>query len=161
MTRRANVVDGTSVDAGRRRLLNWFLGSSVGALLAAAIYPVLRFVSPPRVDRASTTEVDVGPLNDPRFVDNGYKIVQFGADPVIVIRVSETDFRAFSAVCTHLACIIGYRKTRQDIWCNCHNGQFDLTGQVVSGPPPRPLERFQVHLVPAAGAPARVIVSRS
>lgn len=148
-------------DVGRRRLLDWFLGTSFGALLAAILYPVGRFLNPPEVETAATNEADAGPANDPEFVEKGYKIVRFGAEPVIVIRASETDFRAFSAVCTHLACIVEYSKRKQQIACNCHNGEFNLQGEVVGGPPPRPLAPFAVHLVAQSGGVPRVIVSRA
>lgn len=147
---------------GRRRLLNWFLGTSLGALLAAILYPVARFLNPPEVETVATNEADAGGANDPEFLEKGYKIVRFGSEPVIVVRVAEADFRAFSAVCTHLACIVEYSKSKQQIGCNCHNGQFNLQGQVVGGPPPRPLAPFAVHLVAQGGGGApRVIVSRA
>jgi cytochrome b6-f complex iron-sulfur subunit len=155
---------GRTVPSGgttRRQLLNWFLGTSFGALLAAVAYPVARFLNPPEVEHASANEVDAGAVNDPEFLDQAYKIVQFGSEPVIVVRLSETEFRAFSAVCTHLACIVGYRKDVARIWCNCHNGAFDLQGQVAGGPPPRPLAVYAVHVVAQAGRPPRVIVARS
>ena len=143
----------------RRRLLNWFLGTSFGALLSVIIYPVARFLSPPEVETAAANEADAGVASDPEFIEKGYKIVQFGNDPVVVIRVSEADFRAFSAVCTHLACIVEYSKSRQQIGCNCHNGHFNLQGQVVGGPPPKPLAAFGVHLVAQPGSAPHVIVS--
>ena len=148
-------------DPDRRRALNWFLGTSLGALLTAMLYPVLRFLDPPEVETAATNEADAGVANDPDFIQKGYKIVQFGSEPVIVIRVSDAEFRAFSAVCTHLACIVEYSKTTRQIECNCHNGRFNLQGQVAGGPPPRPLEPFTVHLVAQGGGPSRVIVSRA
>ena len=151
---------GAIPDRSRRQLLNWFLGTSLGALVATITYPIARFLNPPEIETASTNEVDAGTANDPEFVTKGYKIVRFGNEPVIVVRASEVDFRAFSAVCTHLACIVEYRKANQVIHCNCHNAQFNLQGQVVGGPPPRPLPPFSVHLV-AAGGSQQVIVSRS
>ena len=148
-------------DPARRRLISWFVGTSLGALVVSIAYPVLRFLNPPEVETASTNEVDAGATNDPEFVAKGYKIVRFGAEPVIVVRVSDVDFRAFSAVCTHLACIVEYGKANQTIHCNCHNAQFNLHGQVVGGPPPKPLPPFNVHLVAGAGGSRQVIVSRS
>ncbi len=148
-------------NAGRRQMLNWFLGTSLGALLAAVLYPVARFLNPPEVETAATNEADAGIVSDPEFVEKGYKIVRFGNEPVIVIRASESDFRAFSAVCTHLACIVEYSKSTQHIECNCHNGKFNLQGQVAGGPPPRPLAPFKVHLVVQGGGAPRVIVSRA
>jgi cytochrome b6-f complex iron-sulfur subunit len=144
----------------RRRLLNWFLGTSGGALLAAVLYPVLRFLTPPAVAEASTSQVEAGRTNDPELLEKGFKIVQFGGDPVIVIRVAEGDFRAFSAVCTHLACIVSYRPELRLIWCYCHNGVFDLTGKNIGGPPPRPLAPYTVHVAPGktAGEPGALVV---
>jgi cytochrome b6-f complex iron-sulfur subunit len=81
---------------------------------------------------------------------------------VILIRVSATDFRAFSATCTHLSCIVEFRKARDLIWCNCHNGVYDLNGRNVGGPPPRPLTPFEVHLVSGGpGQPEKLVVSRT
>jgi cytochrome b6-f complex iron-sulfur subunit len=161
----AHAGDGRPPDApdgvGRRRILNWFLGTSFGALVAAVLYPVARFLNPPEVETAITNEADAGAANDPEFIQKGYKIVQFGSEAAIVIRVSDTEFHALSAVCTHLACIVEYSKERQRIECNCHNGRFNLQGQVVGGPPPRPLATFTVHLVAQGGGTPRVIVARA
>lgn len=152
----------TPSDAGRRKFLNWLLGTSAGALLASALYPILRYVSPPNVPEAATNQVEAGSTNDPEFIEKGFKIVRFGADPVIVIRIGEMQFRAFSATCTHLQCIVEFRKTKDLIWCNCHNGAYDLNGRNVAGPPPRPLTPFKVDVVTkAAGQPGTIIISRA
>lgn len=147
---------------GRRRFLNWFLGSAAGAFLASILYPVLRFVSPPLIPEATVAEVEAGSTDDPDLIDKGFKIVHFGEDPVIVVRVSDTEYRAFSATCTHLDCIVEYRRERQVLWCNCHNGQYDLTGRNVAGPPPRPLTAYKVHLVAkGAGRPETLVVGKA
>ncbi len=147
---------------GRRRFLNWFLGTSVGALFVSIAYPVSRFVSPPRVPEASTNQVDAGLVNDPAFMEKGFKIIRFGAEPVIVVKVADADFRAFSATCTHLDCVVEFQKPESRIWCNCHSGQYDLTGRNVAGPPPRPLLPYKVDLVAGSGgAPGSVVVSKA
>jgi Rieske Fe-S protein len=154
----ANEIQGTS----RRRFLNWFLGTSSGALLASISYPVLRFISPPEVPEASTNQVEAGATNDPELLDNGYKIIRFGVEPVILVRAAEGDFRAFAGTCTHLDCIVEFQKDKKRIWCNCHNGEYNLHGQQVAGPPPKPLEPFQVDLVyKGAGEPQSIVVSRA
>jgi len=145
----------------RRRFLNWFLGTSVGALFASVAYPVVRFVSPPDVPESTTNQVDAGPISDPDLLEKGYKILRFGDEPVILIRAGEGDYRAFSATCTHLQCIVEYRKPEHVIWCNCHNGQYDLTGRNIAGPPPRPLTPFNVHLVAREGQPATLVIERA
>ena len=55
-------------------------------------------------------------------------------------------YRALSATCTHLLWTVQYRPDLKEIWCPCHNGIYDLNGRNVSGPPPRPLDVFDVHL---------------
>lgn len=148
--------------ATRRRFVNWFLGTSVGALAVAVLYPVIRYLTPPATVEAAGSQVEVGLSNDPDFVSKGYTITRLGGEPVIVVRAGESDFRALAATCTHLACIVEYRKDRNLIWCNCHDGRFNLTGQVVGGPPPRPLEVFAVNLV-STDSPGvhKIVVSRT
>jgi Rieske Fe-S protein len=146
----------------RRRFINWVLGTGFGALTASILYPVLRYVSPPRMPEASTNQIEAGPANDPQLMDKGFKIVRFGAEPVILIRVSDTDLRAFSATCTHLDCIVGYQKDKTRIYCNCHGGVYDLNGRNVAGPPPRPLTPYKVNLATkGAGQPPAVVISKA
>ncbi len=146
----------------RRNFVNWFLGTSAGALLVSVLYPVFRFLSPPHIPEATTHEVEAGPTNDPELSDRGFKIVRFGAEPVILVKVADDDYRAFAATCTHLDCIVEYQKNERRIWCNCHNGEYDLNGRNVAGPPPRPLEPYSVHVVSRGdGQPGVVVVSRA
>jgi cytochrome b6-f complex iron-sulfur subunit len=128
----------------RRTALNWLLGTSLGATVAAALYPVFRFVIPPHVAEAPVNRVLAGKLSE--LADNSGKIFRFGSKPGILIRTPTGDVRAFSAVCTHLACTVQYRPDFQHIWCACHNGQYDLQGKNISGPPPRPLEAYKVDI---------------
>ena len=149
-------------DTSRRRFLNWFLGTSSGALLASIVYPVLRYISPPEVPEATTNQVEAGATNDPELLENGYKIIRFGLEPVILVRVAGGDFRAFAATCTHLDCIIEFQRDNRRLWCNCHNGEYNLRGQQVAGPPPKPLEPFRVDLVQrGVGEPQSIVVSRA
>lgn len=146
----------------RRKFVNWLLGTSVGALLISILYPVARYISPPDQPEAATNQVEAGSTNDPDLIDKGYKIIRFGVEPVILIRVSDTDFRAFSATCTHLDCIVEFQKPEQRVWCNCHNGEYNLNGQQVAGPPPKPLTPFKVDLVSQGPErPQSIIVSRT
>lgn len=147
---------------GRRKFVNWFLGTTVGALAASIMFPVFRFLSPPQVPEATTNQVEAGPANEAIFLANGFKIVRFGQEPVIVVRIAEGEFRAFAATCTHLDCIVTYQQDRSRIFCNCHNGIYDLHGRNVGGPPPKPLEAYEVNLVPqGSGQAPLVVVSRS
>ncbi len=149
-------------EGSRRSFLNWLLGTSTGALLVSVLYPIARFLSPPRIPEASTNQVEAGAVNDPEIIDKGYKILRFGAEPVILVRVGDEEFRAFAATCTHLDCIVEFHQDQKRIWCNCHNGEYDLRGQVVAGPPPKPLPPFKVDLVAQGGGkPKTIVVSRA
>lgn len=138
--------DGTpsSPAPGRRTLLGILLGSSVLASLASVFYPILNFVLPPK-----TTEIDTDTVvaaNADELAPNSAKIFRFGRKPGILVRLPNGEYRAFSAVCTHLECTVQYRAREHDIWCACHNGVYDLHGRNVSGPPPRPLEHYDAHV---------------
>ncbi|HXB73693.1 MAG TPA: ubiquinol-cytochrome c reductase iron-sulfur subunit [Candidatus Acidoferrales bacterium] len=136
-----------SVDTGsqdRRTAISWLLGSAVAASLASFFYPVVRFLNPPKVAEISVNEVDAGKVAD--LKPNSGKIVKFGNKPVLLVHVNETDWKAFSAVCTHLNCTVQYQEARREIWCACHNGTYDLEGRVSSGPPPKPLEEMAVKI---------------
>lgn len=73
---------------------------------------------------------------------NGYLIVS-SLPPVIVLRLSETEFRAFTAVCTHSGCLVSDFSANR-INCSCHGSQFDTRGQVVRGPASRQLVAYPV-----------------
>jgi Rieske Fe-S protein len=128
----------------RRGFLKWLLGGGVAASVGSFLYPVVRFVDPPAVPEAVVNEVAAGKVQD--FKVNSGKIVKFGSRPVLLVRSGETEWKAFSAVCTHLNCTVQYREDARVIWCACHNGMYDLNGSVVSGPPPRPLDEYLVRL---------------
>lgn len=137
----------------RRGFLNWFLGTSVGAMAASILYPVARYVSPPDVLEAQTDRVVAGKETELRL--NEGKIFRFGSQPGLLVRTAEGEYRAFSATCTHLNCTVQYRGDLRQIWCACHNGTYDLNGKNVGGPPPRPLEEYKVNV-----ADGEIVVSR-
>ena len=128
----------------RRTLIGWLLGGGLTASIASFIYPAIRFMNPPDVPEASVNEVAAGKVQD--LKPNAGKIVRFGSRPALLVRVDEGQWRAFSAVCTHLNCTVQYRDSTHQIWCACHNGTYDLNGHVVSGPPPAPLEEYAVRV---------------
>lgn len=63
---------------------------------------------------------------------------------VYVLTENGQDFIAMSNVCTHLGCHVRWVAEQNKFFCPCHNGVFDKYGNVVSGPPPRPLDRYEV-----------------
>ena len=128
----------------RRTLLRWLLGGGFTASVLSFLYPAVKFMNPPTVPEASTNEVSAGKVQS--LKPNSGKIVKFGSRPALLIHVSDTEWRAYSAICTHLNCTVQFQESTRQIWCACHNGFYDLNGKVVSGPPPRPLEEYAVHI---------------
>ena len=128
----------------RRRFVELLLG---GGLLASAIsflYPLLRYLIPPPAADLGSDTVIAGRVGE--LKRNTGKIFRFGSKPGLLILTAEGEYRALSATCTHLDCTVQYRGDLHEIWCACHNGLYDLNGRNISGPPPRPLEAYDVHV---------------
>jgi Rieske Fe-S protein len=128
----------------RRTFVQYLLGGGISASILSFLYPAIRFLKPPQVAEASVNEAPAGKVGD--LKPNTAKIVKFGARPVILMRLGETEWKAYSAVCSHLNCTVQFHEGKRQIWCACHNGYYDLNGQVVSGPPPKALEEYAVRL---------------
>jgi len=135
----------TTLDNGRRKFLNWFLGTAAGAFFVAVTYPLSRYLIPPDVGESTAHTVTLA-LKPQDIKPNSGQIFRFGSQPAIIIRTAAGDLKAFTAVCTHLACIVQYRPDLTQIWCACHNGHFDLNGKNVEGPPPKPLDEYTVNV---------------
>jgi Rieske Fe-S protein len=140
--------------ATRRRFLNWFLGTSLGAMCASILYPLARYIIPPDVPEAQTSRVVAGREGD--LKPNEGKIFRFGDRPAIIVRQADGRYRAYSATCTHLNCTVQYRGDLKQLWCACHNGFYDLNGKNVAGPPPRPLDEYAVNV-----SGGEIVVSRT
>ncbi len=138
----------------RRAFLNYSFTAALAALAGAILYPVINFLIPPKVKEV--TQASVVAAKSGELPPNSGRIFAFGGKPAIVLRTGDGELRAFTAVCTHLACTVQYRSDFGHIWCACHDGHYDLHGQVLSGPPPRPLVEYRVTV-----KGNDVIVSRS
>ncbi len=110
----------------------WGLGAA--AVVAAYIKP------PEKRERGAERMVSAGMLDDYRVGEA--RMVRHGITPFYVVRLDATRVIAISAVCTHVRCILGYDGARRSLVCPCHDGRFDLSGNVLSGPPPRPLPSY-------------------
>lgn len=128
----------------RRGFIGRFVQIASGALGAAVVYPVLRFLSPPRIAEDAGTRVLAGTVAE--LAKDGWKIFPFGSEPGILVEKSPGEYRAFSATCTHLECTVQLEKPTSRIWCACHNGYYDLEGRNIAGPPPKPLTKYNVQV---------------
>ena len=134
----------SGAEPGRRRFIGGLLGGGLFASAVSFLYPVLRYIVPPTVVDLGGDEVVAAKLGE--LKPNSSKIFRFGNRPGLLLLTADGEYRAMSATCTHLSCTVQYRNDLHQVWCACHNGMYDLGGRNVAGPPPRPLESFQVHV---------------
>jgi cytochrome b6-f complex iron-sulfur subunit len=121
------------------KLLTTALGLSA---LGSFAYPLFRFLLP--IESAVEAKSIILPKNE--IPINTTKNLMIGLTPAIILNTRDKGFLAFSKVCTHLGCLVNFDKEKLLFICPCHAGTFDLEGNVVSGPPPKPLEKFAVRV---------------
>jgi cytochrome b6-f complex iron-sulfur subunit len=138
----------------RRNFIDIFFGGSLLATIAAFVYPVVRYILPSRHAGGGTLN-QVTAAQTGELAPNSAKVFKFGSAPAILVNTPEGKLVALSAVCTHLTCTVRFDAETGTLFCPCHNGRFDLAGNVLSGPPPRPLETYAVEV-----AGNDIIVSR-
>ena len=146
----------------RRHWLVRILGGGIFATFVALLYPVARFLRPREATVSGAMEI-VAPYRmhelRPDAEGRAPAPFDFGGTPCLLVKMANNEVKAFNAICTHTDCTVEFRADKGDIFCACHNGVYNLDGQNVSGPPPRPLEEYEVAL---RGKPGReeIIVSR-
>lgn len=134
---------GPAPEFGRRRFLRFLVGFSIVSTIGIVVTPILGFLVPPRTQGAGTGGRLLAGTTDDIPPGQG-KVVAMGAKPVIVVNGTQ-GVKAFSAICTHLGCIVSYDSTSNQIVCPCHGGVFNpISGVVVAGPPPAPLAPVDV-----------------
>jgi cytochrome b6-f complex iron-sulfur subunit len=128
-------------DVGRRRFLSQaVMGLGVLFGLGTLGLRFLQFLVPPRREKQAEA-VLIGaesriPLGDAVSMD-------LGGHKILVLK-TEQGVAAFSRRCTDLGCLVSWSKEREQFLCPCHQGVYDKTGLNIAGPPPRPLDRFEI-----------------
>ena len=124
----------------RRALLKGVFGALSALGLGFLAYGGYRFLAP-GAGGGEPVEIPMEKISA-----GGAAFFQYGGSPGILLRSEEGTFRAFSLVCTHLACTVTWKADKKEFYCPCHDGFFDSDGKVLSGPPPGPLERWKVEV---------------
>ena len=135
----------SSITAPRSRrdfMANILLGVGTALGLGSLAYRFLEYLYPV-VPPIRVVEVPAGPPNE--IPPDGVRLVHLPEGPVMLEK-ADNEVRALSAVCTHLGCIVQWHPGARKFICPCHHGIYDFNGDVLSGPPPRPLEKLQVKL---------------
>jgi len=132
-----------------------FLGSVLGlwsAVLALPfLYSVIEYLSPPHKKFKSyaeklNPESNIQEVLLEKIPGKSSVYVTIEDEPVLLIRGEGETVIALSAACTHLDCLVGYRKSHNDIFCKCHSSSFTLEGIPVEGPANKPLPKYKAEV---------------
>lgn len=127
--------------SGRRNVLTLLVGGFGALLFASVVYPVLRFMNPPKRKVKTVNSAVVAQASE--IPPNSGKVVSFNGEKVLIVN-KDGEHRAMSAVCTHLGCIVQWKPDERLVWCACHNARYDAEGNIISGPQPRPLAPYNL-----------------
>ncbi|MCB1023767.1 MAG: Rieske (2Fe-2S) protein [Acidobacteria bacterium] len=114
-----------------------FMGAAGFAAVSAYNSQFERAYAPMKIDGAA--ELKPGNSLNFRYPDKD--------ETAILIRTADGNYYAYGQKCTHLTCPVYFAKENNRIECPCHEGGFDVTnGNVLYGPPPRPLDRVDIEV---------------
>ncbi len=126
-------------------MIKWLLGFSVVSTVVGIVGPIVAYLLPAKQAGVDTGPTLVGKVED--FAVGTGSIVTVANKPVIVVNTKAGGVKAFSAICTHLGCVVYWDKAKNVIHSPCHDGLFNpVTGAVVAGPPPRPLPAYELAI---------------
>ncbi|KER09660.1 MAG: hypothetical protein HY22_09905 [[Candidatus Thermochlorobacteriaceae] bacterium GBChlB] len=137
------IANQTEIADNRRDFLTIVVSFFGGLLTLATLYPVVRFILPPPKQKKEESSLVVGKTSD--VPPNSGKIVVFNGQKLLVTNVGG-EYKAISAVCTHLQCIVQWKKDEQLVWCACHNAKYSTDGEKISGPQPSGLGKFNIKV---------------
>ncbi len=129
----------------RREFINLLNKGLAVTGTAAILGPIVAYFYPSNLQETPSEPVLVCKVDELPVGQS--KTIAYGRYPALVIN-TPSGLRAFSAVCTHFACIVKWEDAQGKIYCPCHDGYFDPNdGRVLSGPPPLPLTPIPVKIV--------------
>ena len=134
-----------------RRTFFTYVNVAIGAFIAALLgIPIIGAAILPALAKTKGSVVSAGSLNDfqveqPKNVSvsittsDGW-ITSKEDRGIWVVKHSESEFTVFNGRCVHLGCAYNWYPAQKEFICPCHGGTYTITGKVVAGPPPRPLD---------------------
>lgn len=145
----------TENEVGRKGFLKTAIAAIGGIITAGLAIPAVAYIIGPAFQKeqardsirlGATSKVELGEPTlfkvkverETGWITNEEEI------SVYVYTENGRDYIALSNVCTHLGCRVRWITEQDQFFCPCHNAVFDKDGNVVSGPPPRPLDRYEV-----------------
>ena len=138
-------MESKDANKSRRNFLARILAAWAGITSIPFVFGITRFIYPPLGKEKIAESISAAKIGD--IPINGAKIIKFNKKPVVIIRTPQDQLKAFSAVCTHLGCVVEYKGEQGGYFqCNCHGSMFDVNGNNIRGPAVVPLPQFKVSL---------------
>ncbi len=127
----------------RRDLLNLSLATTGLMVAGVVLAPLGMYLAEPAGERSPSGDLRVARANT--IPVGGALLHNIDGEDHVIVRRDETNYHVVSATCTHSGiCTVAWDAQRRQLICPCHRGVFDVYGNVVSGPPPRPLPTREV-----------------
>ncbi len=126
----------------RRRLMAYAWMGAAAIVMGELIFGTFAFLWPRRKGPKVETVFIAGKVTDFKVGE----IIPFRKERTFILR-TEGGFLAISAICTHLHCVVNWNEMLKKFECPCHGAKFNLNGEVLEGPPPRPLDLYKLQLV--------------
>ena len=126
----------------RRRLIGYAWIGAGALVIGELIAGTFAFLWPRRKEGKGEKVFIAGKVNDFKVGD----VIYFRKERTIVQRL-EGGFLAFSAICPHLRCVVNWNEMLKKFECPCHGAKFNQNGEVLEGPPPRPLDLYKLQIV--------------
>ncbi len=137
----------------RRRVVTALLGAVSAAVAGILGVPLGGFFALPALRSREFVWAEVGPADQFKAGEVTYAVLTPLTRPVwpeeapkmgaFVARRADGSFEVFHTHCTHVGCPINWNPGARRFFSPCHGGVFDPDGQVLAGPPPRPLDRHE------------------
>jgi cytochrome b6-f complex iron-sulfur subunit len=132
----------TQEKLSRRRMLNWLWGALGVIAGGELIWIATSFLRPKRGASGPPPIFVAGPATD---FEPG-TVTAFPAGKFYLVRLDDGGFLALDRECTHLGCTVPWSERDRRFACPCHASSFDISGQVLSPPAPRPLDYYSVRI---------------
>jgi Rieske Fe-S protein len=126
----------------RRTFLNSLFGGWLVAFFSGTLFSLMKFAFP-----TLGKEPDFVVLNQKDFTDlpnNSIKRFAWGGTVGFYFKKADGSILALKGVCSHMDCNVDYKAAEKRFYCSCHQGWFDENGKNIAGPPPKPLEIFDI-----------------
>jgi cytochrome b6-f complex iron-sulfur subunit len=126
----------------RRRLMAYAWIGAAAIVMGELIGGTFAFLWPRRKGPKVETVFIAGKVTDFKVGE----LIPFRKERTFILR-TEGGFLAISAICTHLHCIVNWNEMLKKFECPCHGAKFNQNGEVLEGPPPRPLDLYKLQIV--------------